>query len=97
MGSLELRQLSTRAFARVLALFLVFVPFFVSIAATMVDRASDMRTLLSDFDANGEWPWVTGAFLFLAFSAASAGKSWGNAQAGATRQQLVGAWTGGGF
>jgi hypothetical protein len=25
-----------------------------------------MRTLLSDFEANAAWPWVTGAFLLLA-------------------------------
>jgi hypothetical protein len=47
-------------FARVLG------PFFVIVAATTVARASDMRTLLSDFEANAAWPWVTGAFLLLA-------------------------------
>ena len=54
------RQLRTRMFARVLG------PFFVIVAATTVARASDMRTLLSDFEANAAWPWVTGAFLLLA-------------------------------
>ncbi|HEY1439669.1 MAG TPA: hypothetical protein VGF65_02240 [Mycobacterium sp.] len=47
-------------FARVLG------PFFVIVAATTVARASDMRILLSDFEANAAWPWVTGAFLLLA-------------------------------
>ena len=54
------QQLSTRMFARVLG------PFFVIVAATTVARASDMRKLLSDFEANAAWPWVTGAFLLLA-------------------------------
>ena len=47
-------------FARVLG------PFFVVVAATTVARASDMRTLLSDFEANAAWPCVTGGFLLLA-------------------------------
>ena len=46
-------------FARVLG------PFFVIVAATTVARESDMRTLLSDFEASAAWPWVTGAFLLL--------------------------------
>ena len=60
MSTLELQQLRTRMFAR------VFGPFFLVVAATTVARASDMRTLLSDFEANAAWPWVTGAFLLLA-------------------------------
>jgi hypothetical protein len=60
MSSLELQQLRTRMFARVLG------PFLVIVAATTVARASDMRTLLSDFEANSAWPWVTGGFLLLA-------------------------------
>ena len=59
MSNLE-QQLRTRTFARVLG------PFFVIVATTTVARASDMRTLLSDFEANAAWPWVTGAFLLLA-------------------------------
>lgn len=47
-------------FARVLG------PFLVVLVATTVARASDMRKLLSDFEANTAWPWVTGAFLLLA-------------------------------
>src|SRR5271166_1949424 len=60
MSTLQLQQLRTRMFARVLG------PFFLVVAATTVARASDMRTLLSDFEANAAWPWVTGAFLLLA-------------------------------
>jgi len=53
-------QARTRMFARVLG------PFFVIVAATTVARASDMRTLLSDFEASSAWPFVTGGFLLLA-------------------------------
>lgn len=60
MSTLQTQQLRTRMFARVLG------PFLVLVAATTVARASDMRTLLSDFEANAAWPWVTGAFLLLA-------------------------------
>jgi hypothetical protein len=47
-------------FARVLG------PFFVIFAAITVARASDMRKLLSDFEANAALPWVTASFLLLA-------------------------------
>jgi len=60
MNTSEQQQLRTRMFARVLG------PFFVIVAATTVARTSDMRRLLSDFEANAAWPWVTGAFLLLA-------------------------------
>ena len=60
MSTTEQQELRTRMFARVLG------PFFVIFAATTVARASDMRTLLSDFEANSAWPWVTGGFLLLA-------------------------------
>lgn len=56
----ELSGLRTRMFARVLG------PFFVIFAATTVARASDMRKLLSDFEANSALPWVTAGFLLLA-------------------------------
>lgn len=59
MNTSEQQQVRTRTFARVLG------PFFVIIAATTVARTSDMRALLSDFEANAAWPWVTGAFLLL--------------------------------
>jgi hypothetical protein len=49
----------TRMFARVLGPFLVIV----DVAAVL--RASDMRTLLSDFSANSAWPWVSGAFILI--------------------------------
>jgi hypothetical protein len=55
----ELPGLRTRMFARVLG------PFFVIFAVTTVARASDMRKLLSDFEANSALPWVTAAFLLL--------------------------------
>jgi hypothetical protein len=60
MSTREQQELRTRMFARVLG------PFFFIFAATTVSRASDMRTLLSDFEANSAWPWVTGGFLLLA-------------------------------
>ena len=50
----------TRMFARVIG------PFLVIVTVTAVWRASRMRTLLSEFDANSMWPWVTGAFVLLA-------------------------------
>ncbi|ABM11908.1 MULTISPECIES: hypothetical protein [Mycolicibacterium] len=49
----------TRMFARVLGPFLVIA----DVAAVL--RASDMRTLLSDFSANSAWPWVSGAFILI--------------------------------
>jgi len=52
-------QARTRLFARVLGPFLVIVD------ATAVARASDMQTLLSQFEANSLWTWVTGAFILL--------------------------------
>lgn len=60
MSTTEQQELRTRMFARVLG------PFFVIFAATTVARASDMRKLLSDFEANSAWPFVTGSFLLLA-------------------------------
>jgi hypothetical protein len=40
-------------------------PFLAIVTVTAVVRASDMRTLLSDFAGNPVWPWVTGAFVLL--------------------------------
>lgn len=60
MSTAEQPELRTRMFARVLG------PFFVIFAATTVARASDMRQLLSAFEANSALPWVTGGFLLLA-------------------------------
>ena len=59
MSTQQPQPFRTRMFARVLG------PFFIIVAATTVARASDMRTLLSDFEASSAWPWVTGAFLLL--------------------------------
>lgn len=53
-------QAKTRMFARVLGPFLVIVD------VTAVARASEMQTVLSDFEASPLWSWVAGAFI-LAF------------------------------
>jgi len=50
---------TTRMFARVIG------PFVLVITGTAIVRASAMRTLLNDFQANSVWPWVTGAFVLL--------------------------------
>jgi hypothetical protein len=50
---------ATRMFARVIG------PFLIVVTATAVARASDMRTLLTEFRASSVWPWVTGAFVLL--------------------------------
>lgn len=47
----------TRMFARVLG------PYLVVATATAIAHASQMRTLLSEFEANSMWTWVTGAFV----------------------------------
>jgi vacuolar-type H+-ATPase subunit I/STV1 len=52
-------QARTRMLSRALGPFLVIVD------ATAVARASDMQTLLSQFEANSLWTWVTGAFILL--------------------------------
>ena len=49
----------TRMFARVIG------PYLVIIAATAALRPMDMRTLLSQFEANPLWAWVVGAFILL--------------------------------
>jgi len=53
-------QTRTRMFSRVLGPFLVIVD------VTAIARASDMQKLLSQFEANSLWTWITGAFI-LAF------------------------------
>ena len=60
MNTLQQQQRRTRMFARVLG------PFFAIVGVTVVARASDMRTLVTDFDASAAWPFVTGSFLLLA-------------------------------
>lgn len=52
-------QTRTRMFSRVLGPFLVIVD------VTAVARASDMQKLLSEFEANSLWTWVTGAFILV--------------------------------
>ena len=52
-------QTRTRMFSRVLGPFLIIVD------VTAVARASDMQSLLSQFEANSLWTWVTGAFILL--------------------------------
>jgi len=49
----------TRMFAR------VFGPYLVIITMTAVARASQMRTIASEFGANPVWAFVTGAFILL--------------------------------
>lgn len=50
----------TRMFARVLGPFMVIV----DLAAVL--RASDVRTMLSDFSTDSAWPWMAGAFILIA-------------------------------
>jgi hypothetical protein len=53
------QQTRTRMFSRVLG------PFLVVADVTAIARASDMQNLLSQFEANSLWTWVTGAFILL--------------------------------
>lgn len=52
-------QTRTRMFSRVLGPFLVIAD------VTAIARASDMQKLLSQFEANSLWTWVTGAFVLI--------------------------------
>jgi hypothetical protein len=52
-------QTRTRMFSRVLG------PFLVILDVTAIARASDMQKLLSQFEANSLWTWVTGAFILV--------------------------------
>ncbi|MCB0940590.1 MAG: hypothetical protein KDB72_10170 [Mycobacterium sp.] len=52
-------QSRTRMFSRVLGPFLVIVD------VTAIARASTMQELLSQFEANSLWTWVTGAFILI--------------------------------
>ena len=52
-------QPRTRMFSRVLGPFLVIAD------VTAIARASDMGKLLSQFEANSLWTWVTGAFILI--------------------------------
>ncbi|OCB21239.1 hypothetical protein A5675_19080 [Mycobacterium malmoense] len=69
-------QSATRFFSRVLGPFLVIVD------VTAVVRASDMQSLLSQFEANSMWTFVTGAFvLLLGLTIVAAHQSWRGAAA----------------
>lgn len=59
MISSQESQIRTRMFARVVG------PYLVIIAATAALQPNDMRALLSGFEANPLWSWVTGAFILL--------------------------------
>ncbi|MGB9224987.1 hypothetical protein [Mycobacterium sp.] len=59
MNDAQQSQARTRVFARVLGPFLVIAD------VTAVARASDMQTLLSQFEANSLWTWVAGAFVLI--------------------------------
>jgi len=52
-------QTMTRMFSRVLGPFLVIVDI------TAIVRASDMSTLVAQFEANSLWTWVAGAFVLV--------------------------------
>lgn len=49
----------TRMFSRVLG------PFLVILDVTAIARASEMQRLLSQFEVDSLWTWVTGAFILL--------------------------------
>jgi hypothetical protein len=59
MNASQESQIRTRMFSRVLG------PFLVMVDVTAVTRASEMQTLLSQFEANSLWTWVTGAFVLV--------------------------------
>lgn len=69
-------QSLTRFFCRVLG------PFLVVVDVTAVARASDMQSLLSQFEANSMWTFVTGAFiLLLGLTIVAAHQNWRGAAA----------------
>ncbi|OBH98478.1 hypothetical protein [Mycobacterium sp. E2733] len=69
-------QTATRFFSRVLGPFLIIVD------VTAVARSSDMQSLLSQFEANSMWTFVTGAFiLLLGLTIVAAHQSWRGAAA----------------
>lgn len=49
----------TRMFARVIG------PYLIAIAAAVVLRPNDMKTMLAQFQGNQLWAWVVGAFVLL--------------------------------
>ncbi len=76
MNTPQQLQTRTRFFSRVLGPFLVIVD------VTAVARASDMQSLLSQFEANSMWTFVTGAFILLfGLTIVAAHQSWRGAAA----------------
>ncbi|OBG59099.1 hypothetical protein A9X05_07625 [Mycobacterium sp. E3298] len=74
--AMDASQQSTRFFCRVLG------PFLVVVDVTAVARASDMQSLLSQFEANSMWTFVTGAFILLiGLTIVAAHQSWRGAAA----------------
>jgi cytochrome bd-type quinol oxidase subunit 2 len=59
MNNSQQTEARTRMFARVLG------PYLVVVTITAVARASQMRMLVSEFEANSVWAFVTGAFILL--------------------------------
>ncbi|KKC05390.1 hypothetical protein [Mycobacterium nebraskense] len=76
MDASQQSQAATRFFSRVLG------PFLVVVDVTAVARVSDMQSLLSQFEANSMWTFVTGAFvLLLGLTIVAAHQSWHGAAA----------------
>jgi hypothetical protein len=59
MDASQQSQARTRVFSRVLGPFLVIAD------ATAIARASDIPSLLAQFEANSLWTWVAGAFILV--------------------------------
>ncbi len=59
MNESQHSQAKTRMFSRVLGPFLVIVDI------TAIARTSDMRAVVSDFEASSLWSWVAGAFVLI--------------------------------
>ncbi|MFV1362275.1 hypothetical protein AAHH97_02225 [Mycolicibacterium elephantis] len=59
MSTPQQSETATRMFSRVLG------PYLAILAVVALVRASEMPTLLSEFEPKTVWPWVTGAFVLL--------------------------------
>ena len=59
MSTPQQSEAATRMFSRVLG------PYLAILAVVALVRASEMPTLLSEFEPKTVWPWVTGAFVLL--------------------------------
>jgi hypothetical protein len=59
MDASQQSQARTRMFSRVLGPFLVIAD------VTAMARASDMPSLLAQFEANSLWTWVAGTFILV--------------------------------